>query len=79
VRHEGIVTAQLGAVTGMAIGILLGGAITFAMRGIGMTFTLPIGSLVAFAVVATLAGMLAAALPARRAARMPVLDALSYQ
>jgi putative ABC transport system permease protein len=79
VRHEGIVTAQLGAVTGMAIGILLGGAITFAMRGIGMTFTLPIGSLVAFAVVATLAGMLAAALPARRAARMPVLDALSYE
>jgi putative ABC transport system permease protein len=49
------------------------------MRGIGMTFTLPIGSLVAFAVVATLAGMLAAALPARRAARMPVLDALSYE
>jgi putative ABC transport system permease protein len=79
VRHEGIVTAQLGAVTGMAIGILLGGAITFAMRGIGMTFTLPFGSLIAFAVVATLAGMLAAALPARRAARMPILDALSYQ
>jgi putative ABC transport system permease protein len=79
VRHEGIVTAQLGAVTGMAIGVLLGGAVTFAMRGIGMTFTLPVGSLIAFAVVATLAGMVAAALPARRASRLPVLDALSYQ
>jgi putative ABC transport system permease protein len=79
VRHEGIVTAQIGAVTGMAIGVLLGGAVTLAMRGIGMTFTLPIGSLVAFAVVATLAGMIAAALPARRASRMPVLDALAYE
>jgi putative ABC transport system permease protein len=79
VRHEGIVTAQLGAVTGMAIGILLGAAVTLAMRGIGMTFTLPVGSLVAFAVVATLAGVVAAALPARRASRLPVLDALAYE
>jgi putative ABC transport system permease protein len=79
VRHEGIVTAQLGAVTGMAIGVLLGGAVTLAMRGIGMTFTLPVGSLIAFAVVATVAGMVAAALPARRASRMPVLDALAYE
>ena len=79
VRHEGIVTAQIGAVTGMAIGVLLGGAVTLAMRGIGMTLTIPVGSLIAFAVVATVAGMLAAALPARRAARMPVLDALAYE
>ena len=79
VRHEGIVTAQLGAVTGMVIGVLLGGAVTLAMRGIGMTFTLPVGSLIAFAVVATVAGMIAAALPARRASRLPVLDALAYE
>ena len=79
VRHEGIVTAQIGAVTGMAIGVLLGGAVTFAMRGIGMTFSLPVGSLIAFLVVATVAGMLAAALPARRASRLPVLDALAYE
>ena len=52
---------------------------TFAMRGIGMTFSLPVGSLIAFAVVATLAGMLAGALPARRASRLPVLDALAYE
>jgi putative ABC transport system permease protein len=79
VRHEGIVTAQIGAVTGMVIGVLLGAAVTLAMRGIGMTFTLPVGSLIAFAVVATVAGMIAAALPARRASRLPVLDALAYE
>jgi len=79
VRHEGIVTAQLGAVTGMVLGVLLGGAVTFAMRGIGMTFTLPIGSLIVFAIVATVAGMIAAALPARRASRLPVLEALAYE
>jgi putative ABC transport system permease protein len=79
VRHEGIVTAQLGAVTGIVIGVALGAAVTIAMRGIGMTFTLPIGSLIAFAVVATVAGIIAAALPARRASRLPVLEALAYE
>ena len=37
------------------------------------------GTLVAFTVVAVLAGVLAAVLPARRAARMDVLDALAYE
>jgi putative ABC transport system permease protein len=39
----------------------------------------PGGSLVAVALVAALAGVLAAALPARRASRIDVLSALAYE
>ena len=45
----------------------------------GLTFAVPVGSLVAFAVVAIVAGVLAAIVPARRAARMDVLTALAYE
>jgi putative ABC transport system permease protein len=38
-----------------------------------------VGSLLAFFVVAILAGILAAILPARRAARLNVLEALQYE
>jgi putative ABC transport system permease protein len=45
----------------------------------GLEFAVPAGSLVAVAIVAGLAGVLAAALPARRAARIDVLGALAYE
>ena len=40
---------------------------------------MPWGTLVIFLVLAVLAGVLAATLPARRAARLNVLDALHYE
>ena len=45
----------------------------------GVIFSVPVGSLVAFTLVAIAAGVLAAVLPARRAARLDVLDALHYE
>jgi putative ABC transport system permease protein len=39
----------------------------------------PVTSLVLFAVVALVAGLVAAILPARRAARLNVLEALQYE
>ena len=44
-----------------------------------MQFSIPVGSLVAFVIVAVIAGMLAAILPARRAARLNPLAALQYE
>jgi putative ABC transport system permease protein len=44
-----------------------------------VTFSLPLVAVVVFALVATLAGMLAAILPARRASRLNVLKALQYE
>jgi putative ABC transport system permease protein len=79
VRHESVITALIGAVTGIAVGLGLAAIVTSVFSDEGLSFALPVGSLVAFAIVAVIAGVLAAVLPARRAARTNVLVALAYE
>jgi putative ABC transport system permease protein len=79
IRQESIVTALIGAVLGIVLGVFLSALVTTALSKYGLTFGLPVGSLLAFFVVAILAGMVAAILPARRAARLNVLEALQYE
>ena len=78
-RHESIIVALIGAVLGMTVGLLLAALVTHALSGEGLEFSIPAGTLVAFLVVAIVAGMLAAILPARRASRLDVLHALQYE
>jgi putative ABC transport system permease protein len=78
VRHESIITALMGAVLGIAVGLALGAIVTSALAKYGLGFAVPVGSLIAFVLVAVVAGALAAILPARRAARMDPLGALHY-
>ena len=49
------------------------------LREYGLEFAIPAPALVAVAVIAVLAGMAAAVLPARRASRTDVLAALAYE
>jgi putative ABC transport system permease protein len=79
IRQESIVTALIGAVLGMLLGVFLSALVTAALSKYGLTFGLPVGSLIAFFVVAIGAGIVAAILPARRAARLNVLEALQYE
>jgi putative ABC transport system permease protein len=79
VRHESVVTALIGAVLGIGVGLLLAGLATSALSKEGLRFAVPVGSLVAFTVVAVVAGVLAAIGPARRASRLNVLRALQYE
>ena len=79
IRHESIVTALLGAVLGIAVGAFLAALVTRALAEEGFVFAVPYGTLAVFVVVAIVAGMLAAILPARRAARLNVLEALQYE
>ena len=79
IRHESVVTALIGAGLGLPLGIFLGAAVTHSLDRYGVEFSLPVGSLVAFTLVAVVAGMLAAILPARRASRLNVLAALQYE
>jgi putative ABC transport system permease protein len=44
-----------------------------------VSFSLPVSTLVVFALVAAVAGVLAAILPARRASRLDVVEALAYE
>ena len=79
IRHESIITALLGAAMGIAAGLGIAAILASVFGDEGITFAIPVGSLVAFAAVAILAGVLAAIVPARRAARMDVLTALAYE
>jgi len=77
IRNESVITALLGATLGIPLGIVLalmvGKAISYP------TFTIPVVTLVVFVVAAIVAGLLAAVFPARRAARLNVLQALQYE
>jgi putative ABC transport system permease protein len=79
VRYESVITALIGAVLGLALGVVFAALIAQPLKAEGFTLSYPIGSLVALLVLAAIAGVLAAILPARRAARLDVLDSLQYE
>jgi putative ABC transport system permease protein len=80
VRTESIITSVMGAVLGLAIGVLFGVAIQKALESEGVdALVIPVGSLIAYVLTAALAGVLAAVGPARKAARLDVLQAISYE
>jgi putative ABC transport system permease protein len=79
VRHESVITALMGALPGIGVGLGLAAAVVAALGEYGLELVIPPGALVAVAAIAVLAGMAAAVLPARRAARTDVLTALAYE
>jgi putative ABC transport system permease protein len=80
VRWESVITALLGAVQGIIIGVLLGYAVILALSDQGFSsFTLPVGRLIIILVLAFIIGVLAAVRPARRAAKLDVLRAVTVE
>jgi putative ABC transport system permease protein len=79
VRHESAITALIGAGLGLPVGLFLAGAVTRALADQGLRVAIPVGMLAAFVAAALAAGLLAAVLPARRASRLNVLEALHYE
>jgi putative ABC transport system permease protein len=77
IRYESVITALMGGVIGIALGLVLGGLL--ASRVDFIVFALPWRQVIVFAVAAVVVGLLAAILPARRAARLNVLEALQYE
>lgn len=77
VRVEGVLVALFGGVLGLALGISFGAAITSALPVDTATLTFPVGRLAALFAVAGLLGIISSAVPARRAARLDVLQAVS--
>jgi putative ABC transport system permease protein len=77
VTLESVVTSLMGAAIGITLGIVL--AALLIARVDFLVLAWPIGSLVMFAVAAVVVGIVAAVLPARRAARLNVLRALQYE
>jgi putative ABC transport system permease protein len=78
VRCEAVIVAFLGALVGVAVGVLLALVALNALsdKGLGV-IDVPWLQLGAFLLVGALAGVLAAVMPARRAARVDVVRAIA--
>jgi putative ABC transport system permease protein len=78
---ESLLITTSGATAGIGLGLAIA---WFWVRSLdnfmpGIAFHLPIAAIASIAVAAIVLGVLAAGLPARRAARLDVIDALSYE
>jgi len=80
VTIESVLTAVFGTVVGVGVGVGLAAAMprVFADEGLSV-LAVPVASLGAMVGLAAAVGVLAALWPAVRAARLPVLDAVSYE
>lgn len=74
-----MITALIGAAVGLPLEMLLAALVSNAPADEGIGFQVPWAQLVAFTIVAVIAGVLAAIMPARRAAKLNVLRALQYE
>ena len=80
IRLESIVIAVLGGVLGTLMGVLFGSTLVIALKDQGLTdLSVPWTWLAGFLVLAAVAGVIAAVLPARRAARLDVLKAIGTE
>ena len=80
IRWEAVIIALFGGLLGVAMGVLFGLATIAALPETFVDIvSIPYTSLLRTMVVSGLFGMLAAILPARRASRLNVLDAISHE
>ncbi|NLT07256.1 MAG: ABC transporter permease [Solirubrobacterales bacterium] len=79
IRYEAVITALIGALLGTALGVLFAALISRPLADEGFELAYPVGTLLVILALAALAGVVAAIGPARRASRLDVLEALSYE
>ena len=78
IRWEAIIVAVFGATLGIVVGIPLGLAVTTALPSTFVTTTVvPISTIITILIASIIVGVVASIGPARRAAKMNVLDAIS--
>jgi putative ABC transport system permease protein len=79
---ESLLISITGSLVGIGLGLLVGIVWILSVREstlVGLNLEIPTGVLVAIAALGTLIGVLAAIIPARRAARLDPLKALTYE
>lgn len=80
IRGESVVVALVGGVVGTALGVFWGWVFTTALESQGVTeLSVPVVQLAVFLVLSMLAGVVAAIVPAWRASRLDVLDAIATE
>ena len=80
VRWEAIIVSVFGAVLGIVVGLPLGIAVAAALPSTFVSsIAIPYSTLVAILLASIVVGLIAAIFPARRAAKLDVLEAISHQ
>jgi putative ABC transport system permease protein len=79
VRYESVITSIIGAILGIVVGVVFAWVVTSRFAGQGITFSIPGTQLIVFLVLAVIVGVIAAILPARRAAKIDILQAIHYE
>ena len=82
-RLESVIVSVFGTILGLALGAFLGWAlfatVSASYDDIGNTVAVPVVQLVVITVLGALAGVIAARRPARRAAKIPILEAIASE
>ena len=79
IRWESVIIAVFGALLGLTLGVLFGVAAVVAIPdSLISTASIPFAQLIGYVLVAAIAGIVAAILPAFRASRLNILDAISH-
>ena len=79
IRWEAVITSIIGGVLGVLLGIMFGWAVCKGLESEGLSFVFPTVQIAIFLALSIVAGIVAAILPARRAAKLDVLEALQYE
>jgi putative ABC transport system permease protein len=78
IRWEAVLISTLGALVGLGLGLVLSWAVLKALESQGLSeFTVPGGTLAVMVVMAAVLGTLSSIRPARRAAKLAILDAIA--
>lgn len=78
IRWESVITSMLGAVLGVLLGLVSGYLLVLSLRDQGITvFTVPVLSTFVILVISFIVGVIAAVIPARRATKVDIIEAIA--
>jgi len=80
VRWEAIIVAIIGSLLGIVVGMFFGFAVTTALASQGINvLSVPVAQIIGLVIFGAVAGLFAAILPARKASKLNILEAISYE